>query len=329
MITYRLQPGADVPVPESTPVPEPGPGQVVVRVRLAALNNSDLGVVKRLQSGEVVPGRIPVSDGLGEVVAVGAGVTEVQVGARVVGSFHQTWISGPMLPEHLAGALGGPRDGVLAEYVVLESQGVVEVPQGMNDDTAVSYPTAGVTAFCATRAVRPGDTVLVQGTGGVSLFALGMALARGGRVLALTSSAEKHQLLRDAGAAETFDRADDRWPEHVREVTDGAGVDLVVSIAAGDTLTRSMMATRLGGRIDVIGTLGLPAAEASLVIRRALTLRGRMVGSVTDLAESLRFGREHEIRPHIGMRVPHHEIARAYKALRAKTYVGKILVNFD
>jgi NADPH:quinone reductase-like Zn-dependent oxidoreductase len=199
------QSGGGVPALAEAPEPRPGPGQVVLRMKAASLNYRDL-VVARGKYGKVPDDLIPLSDGVGEVVDAGSGVTRVSLGDRVAGAFMQTWISGRYRDADARSALGGSIHGMLAEFVCLDQQGLVHVPEFLTDEEAASLPCAAVTAWNAlfdSGNVQPGDSVLVQGTGGVSIFALQFARLAGARVLATSSSDAKLERLRQLGADET------------------------------------------------------------------------------------------------------------------------------
>jgi NADPH:quinone reductase-like Zn-dependent oxidoreductase len=250
--------GVDALVAVERPIPVPGPRDVVVRMRAIALNYRDVLIVSGAWKAREP--RVPVSDGVGEVVAVGAEVTRVALGDRVAGTFYPHWHEGEATPEKLRTPLGGvAADGVLAEYVRFDEGGVVRVPAHLSDEEAATLPCAGLTAWHAIvrRAeVRPGDTVLVQGTGGVSLFALQFARLAGARVIVTSSSDDKLRRARELGAAETINyRETPDWDRRARELTDGRGVDHVVEVVGGEHLNRSVNAIRIGGTISIVGLL--------------------------------------------------------------------------
>lgn len=212
--------------------PSPSFGQVLIKLRAASLNYRDLMVVKGLYDPNLPLPLIPMSDGVGNVVAVGEGVTRVKTGDRVAGIFMQKWLSGELTEAKAKSALGGAIDGLLAEYAVLHEDGVVHLPEHLTDEEAATLPCAAVTAWnalIASGGVKAGDTVLIQGTGGVSLFALQFAQLVGARVIATSSSNEKLSRVRQMGASDGINyKQTPDWGKKVRELTTGVGVDHVV-----------------------------------------------------------------------------------------------------
>jgi NADPH:quinone reductase-like Zn-dependent oxidoreductase len=314
------------------PTPQPRAGEVLVRVRAASLNYRDLKVV----DGSYAPAQplplIPVSDGAGEVVAVGDGVTRVQVGDRVAGAFAQRWIAGWVPPETVASStLGSPRDGVLAEHVILDEAGAVPVPSHLSFEEAAALPVAAVTAWNALRGgapVGPGQTVLVQGTGGVAVFAIQLARAAGARVIVTSSSDDKLARVREIGAHELINyRRAEAWDQRVRELTGGEGADVVVEVA-GTTLDRSIGAVRAGGRVALIGLLGGITASLPVIpmLVKRVQLQGIQVGSRQDFDDLNRALAQHRIRPVIDRVVPFAQAPAAFAALAEATHVGKIVI---
>lgn len=273
------------------PIPEPGPGQVLVKIHAISFNYRDLMMVKGLYNPKLKMPRIPCSDGAGEVVSVGAGVTLWKTGDRVAGIFMQNWIDGAATPEKIKGALGGDVDGTLAEYIVLHEKGLVEVPEHLSYQEAATLPCAAVTAWNALAAadLNSGATVLIQGTGGVSLFVLQFARLKGARVLGISSSDEKleraQELGLDAGLNYNTTPEWDRWA--VDESDDG--VDLIVEVGGAGTLPRSLRALRMGGTIAQVGVLSGPApAEplpVPLILHKQARIHGIYVGSRQDFVE--------------------------------------------
>ncbi len=237
--------------------PAPGDHDVVVRIHAVSLNYRDLAVLRA--SKKRVKRIVPVSDGAGEVVAVGERVTRVKVGDRVAAAFFPTWTSGGLAQDHHANALGGSLDGVLAEHVVLAESAWVKIPARFSFEQASTLPCAGVTAWHAlfeAAPLRPGDTILVQGTGGVSVFALQLARAAGARVIATSSSADKRARLEQMGAATTIDyRQEPKWGDAVRAAAGGRGVDIVVEVGGAGTFDESVKALRFGGTMALLGIL--------------------------------------------------------------------------
>ena len=242
---------------EESPDPTPGPGQVLLRMLSASLNSRDLQVVTGIYPGSKLP-LVPVSDGVGEVVAVGEGVTRVAVGDRVSPHLFRTWLRGPMKTSDWGSALGvGGNDGVLREYAVFDAEHVVKVPAHLTDDEASTLTIAGLTAWQSlfvADSVKAGDTILVQGTGGVSIFALQLAVAAGARVIVTSSSDAKLERAKALGAWATINyRTTPEWQEEARRLTGGEGVHHVVEVV-GDH-RRSIRALRLGGALSVVGYL--------------------------------------------------------------------------
>src|SRR6266481_410332 len=242
------------------PTPKPGHGQVLVRVHSTSLNFRDLATAKGALGRALKLPLIPLSDGAGEVVEIGPAVTRWKQGDRVAASFFQSWIDGPQAAGHVRSALGGALDGMLAEYVALDQQGLVAIPDYMSYDDAASLPCAAVTSWNALmieNPVKSGDSVLVMGTGGVSIFALQFARMHGARVIATSSSDAKLARLREMGATDAINyRTTPEWDRRVLELTAGEGVDHVIEVGGPGTLERSLNAVRVGGCVSLIGILG-------------------------------------------------------------------------
>jgi NADPH:quinone reductase-like Zn-dependent oxidoreductase len=272
------------------PTPAPGPGEVLVGVRAISFNYRDLLVIKGKYNPKMKLPRIPCSDGAGEVVAVGAGVTAWKPGDRVAGIFMQNWLDGPLIPARAKGALGGDVDGMLADYVVLREAGLVGIPGHLSYQEAATLPCAAVTAWNALAAgdLKPGGTVLIQGTGGVSIFALQFARMRGLRTLGISSSNEKLERARSLGLDAGLNYRDNpAWERWVVEQTGGEGVDLVVEVGGVGTLGRSLKAIRTGGTVAQVGVLA-EAAEPfpiGLILHKVARIQGIYVGSRRDFVE--------------------------------------------
>jgi NADPH:quinone reductase-like Zn-dependent oxidoreductase len=272
------------------PVPQPGPGEVLVRVHAISINYRDLLMVKGLYNPKLKLPRIPCSDGAGEVAAVGDGVTRWKTGDRVAGIFMQNWLDGPLTPAKAKGALGGDIDGMLAEYVVLRDTGLVKLPEHLSYAEAATLPCAAVTAWNALAAgsLKPGATVLILGTGGVSIFALQLARIMGVRVLGISGSAAKLERARSLGLDASLNyRETPAWDRWALEQTGGEGVDLVIEVGGAGTLSRSLGAIRMGGVIAQIGVLAgvaepLPLA---LILHKQARIQGIYVGSRKDFEE--------------------------------------------
>lgn len=284
------------------PAPIAGQGEVVVAVRAVSLNFRDLMMVKGLYNPKMKLPRIPCSDGAGEVVEVGPGVTMWKAGDRVAGIFMQNWLDGPLTPERAHGALGGDIDGMLAERVVLHETGLVRVPEHLNFEEAATLPCAAVTAWNALAAgdVKPGDTVLIQGTGGVSIFALQFAKIRGARVIGVSSSDEKLKRAAGLGLDAGFNyRKNPDWDRWAMDETGGEGVDLVVEVGGSGTLPRSLKAIRTGGTVAQVGVLSGAAEPVAipLILHKVARIHGIYVGSRRNFVEMNRAVTLAQLRP--------------------------------
>lgn len=317
------------------PEPEPGPFEAVVRMRAAALNYRDLALIQ----GTYEPGMrrplIPLSDGAGEVVAVGPGVTRVKPGERVCLAYVQDWVSGEPEPSRVGRRLGGPLDGVLAEYVKVPEHGLVHAPAHLSDEEAATLPIAAVTAWQAlfeVGRVRPGDTVLVEGTGGVSLFALQLARLAGARVLVTSGSEEKLARAKALGASEGIHSGETpEWDEAVLALTGGRGVDQVVEVAGGANLARAVRAVRMGGQVSMVGFLAGTRAELELTqaLRRCVALRAISAGSRTAFEHLVRALEAHAVRPVVDRVFPFAEARAALEHLAGGRHFGKVALSFS
>lgn len=325
--------GLDNLAPVERPDPCPNSREVLVRVRAASLNYRDLLMVRGEYNRKQPLPLIPCSDGAGEVVAVGGGVTRVKVGDRVCGIFAQRWISGEPTREKLRSTLGGPLDGMLAEQVVLSEEGVVPVPAHLSDEEAATLPCAAVTAWNAvTRhgGVKAGDTVLVQGTGGVSLFALQFARTLGARVIVTSSSDEKLARARELGAAEGINyRETPDWGAQVKSLTGGLGVDCVVEVGGAGTLQQSLHAVRIGGRVLLIGVLSGNAAQVPLnaILMQQVRVQGILVGDRESFEAMNRAIAANGLRPVVDRVFPMEDSRAAFEHMAAGSHFGKIVIG--
>ena len=315
------------------PDPQPQRGEVLVRVHAVSLNYRDLMVVVGRYNPKMHLPRIPSSDGAGEIVAIGEGVTRVKVGDRVAGIFMQNWIDGPADAAKIRGALGGDIDGMLAEYVALSEDGVVRIPAHLSFDEAATLPCAAVTAWNAVvRAgrVKAGDTVLMQGTGGVSVFALQFAKLLGARVLGISSSDEKIERAKHLGldAAVNYRQHPD-WDKWVLEQTSGRGADLVVEVGGAGTFARSLRSIRIGGVVAQIGVLSqsIEGIEIPLLLRKQVHLRGIYVGSRADFEEMNRAIDLHQLKPTIDQAVSFGSLPDALRRMETGAHFGKLVVQ--
>ncbi|MCC7549626.1 MAG: NAD(P)-dependent alcohol dehydrogenase [Burkholderiales bacterium] len=314
--------------------PRPGPGQVLIAVKACSLNFRDLLVARGAYGAPPPLGRVPLSDGAGEVIEIGAGVTRVKVGERVAGIFMQGWIAGDVTAEVAGTALGGAVDGMLSQYVVLSEQGVVKVPAHLSYVEAAALPCAAVTAWNALvrhARVKAGDVVVLQGTGGVSLFALQFARMHGARCIITSSSDEKLEIARRMGADETihYGREPD-WDRAVMARTDGRGADVVVEVGGAGTLEKSFNAVRPGGSVQLIGVLTGVAGPipTAAILRRSITVQGIYVGSREMFEEMNRAIELHAMKPHIDRSFDFEQARVAYEHLAGASHAGKVAITF-
>jgi NADPH:quinone reductase-like Zn-dependent oxidoreductase len=315
------------------PKPKPGPGQVVVRVRAASLNYRDLLTVEGSYNPRQPLPLVPLSDGAGEVRAVGAGVTRVKEGARVAGNFAQAWISGAPSRERLRRSLGGPLDGMAAEHVLLEGEGVVTIPEHLSFEEAACLPCAAVTAWNALVVqgnLTAGQTVLVLGTGGVALFALQLARLLGARVIVTSSSDAKLERASALGATDVINyNSTPEWDKAVKTMTGGQGVDNVLELGGAATLTRSLRAVRFGGQVSLIGNLSGLDAQLNLahVFMRGVRLQGILVGN-RDMFEAMNGAIAlHRMRPVIDRTFDFDDLPAALEHLKSQGHFGKIVLR--
>lgn len=320
---------------EDRPVPQPGPGQLRVRMTAAALNYRDLLVINGTAAWKPAEPRIPVSDGVGVVDAIGEGVSRFRPGDRVAGIFLPHWLEGELTPEKHVLPLGGAAaDGVLAEYRVFDEQTVVAVPQHLTDAEAATLPVAALTAWHAVHRrsrVQPGDTVLIQGTGGVSLFAAQFVHALGGRAIVTSSSDHKLERARALGAAETINyRTAPEWQDAVLALTGGRGVDHVMEVVGGENLNRSLHAVRLGGTISFIGLIAGFSAPIDVwqFVAKNVQLHGIETGSREMFEEMNAFISAHGLRPVIDRTFGFAEFPDAMRYLESGKHFGKVAVLF-
>jgi NADPH:quinone reductase-like Zn-dependent oxidoreductase len=317
---------------EELPTPKPGPGQALVRIHATSLNYRDLLVAKGLYSRNLPLPLVPLSDGAGEVAEVGPGVTRVKPGDRVAPIFMQAWIEGGPTEEKAKSAQGGAIDGVLAEFVVLGQDGLVPVPDHLSFEEAAALPCAAVTAWHALfgeGSIKPGDTVLVQGTGGVSLFALQFARMAGARVIATSSSDEKLERVRELGASDGINyKTTPDWDRRARELTGGRGVDHVVEVGGAGTLPRSLNAVRMGGRISQIGILsGAGAVNPIPILMKNVHVQGIFVGSRAMFEDMNRAIGWNQLRPVVDRVFDFDEARDALRHLESGGHFGKIVIR--
>jgi alcohol dehydrogenase len=327
------RPGLDNLKIEELPTPEPGPGEVLVRLRAASLNFRDtLTVVGGYGSRQKQARLIPLSDGAGEVAKLGPGAERWRLGDRVIGCLLPDWQGGEISEEKSAVSLGGSVDGCAAEYRVFPAIGLVRTPEHLSDIEAATLPCAALTAWSAVITqgrVGPGDTVLTQGTGGVSLFALQFARLAGARVLATSSAPDRLQRLRELGASDVVNyREVPDWGRWARALTDGRGVDHVVEVGGAGTLAQSIRAVRVGGTLSLIGVLAgaKPDFNLALVVMQNIRLQGVTVGSRDQFEEMLAAISAHKLRPVIDRVFPLADIRTAIEYLGSGRHIGKVCI---
>lgn len=310
------------------PDPEPGTGEVAVRVEATSLNYRDLMIASR-----GVADRVPLSDGAGVVTAVGEGVRDVAVGDRVAGTFFSHWVDGRAFAAMHDAALGASVDGMLAEQVVLPAHGVIPVPDGWTSAQASTLPCAALTAWNAMaegQAVSAGQTVLLLGTGGVSVFGLQFAEMMGARSIITSSSDAKLEVMRSMGADVTvnYTQTPD-WEQAVLAATDGHGVDLVLEVAGAGTLPKSIASTRFDGQVALIGILTGPAGETNpfQIVSRSVSIRGVYVGSRRMFAEMNAAIDVNGLTPLVDRTFAFEDAAAAYRHLESQTHMGKVVID--
>ncbi len=312
----------------------PGPGQALVEIKAVSLNYRDLMTVQGLYNPKQKLPLIPCSDGAGVVTAVGEGVTRVKPGDRVMGIFSQSWIAGPVNRERSAGTLGGPLDGTLAEQRLFAAEGLVHTPAYLTEVEAATLPCTAVTAWHALverGGLAAGETVLIQGTGGLSIAALQIARLMGARVIVTSSSDEKLERAVALGAAAGINyKTTPGWDKSVRELTGGLGVDHVVEVGGADTLSTSMRAVRMGGHIAVIGVLGgASSTEISVVpvLMQNLRLNGVFVGNRDMFEAVLKAFTLATVRPVVDRVFGFSEVRQAFDHLASGKHFGKIVIE--
>lgn len=330
---YHLDPlrGLDGLSVRTRPRPEPGAGQVLVRVHAASLNRRDLMLMDGSYPLPARPGVVPLSDGVGEVIAVGAGVTRAAVGDRVTGTYFRRWTAGPQRLAHVREQNGATHDGWLAEFVVLDEESVVHVPEHLTDAEAACLTCAGVAAWTSVTTPvppRPGETLLTVGTGTVALFAVQFARLHGARVVSVTSSAVKAKRLRELGADEVIDRTETPdWEHAVLDLTGGDGADHVVDAVGMPTLPKSVAAAAFNARITLIGAFPATELTGDPFAGNYVSIRRIAVGSRTDFETMNRALAAHRLRPQIDREFLFTSAVEAYRYFRDGDPFGKVVVT--
>lgn len=311
--------------------PQPGPGAALVRVRATSLNYHDYLVVAGFIPQPA--GRVPMSDGAGEIVALGEGVTGFSVGDRVMGAFFPNWVDGAPTEENNAAISGETIDGFAAEYVVVPTHSLCPMPRGWSFAEAATLPCAGLTAWrglCVEGQLQSSSTVLLPGSGGLAVFMLQIAKALGLQAIMISSSDDKLARLKALGADHGINYCTvPDWPAAVRHLTKGLGVDLVLDIGGQSTFARSVAACRMGGKLLVVGSTSNAAPELPLrdVVMRHIQVRGMAVGSVSQLADLVAFVEAHGIRPLIDSSFGLDRLGDAFRYQLSGQHMGKIVVD--
>lgn len=315
------------------PVPEPGPGEVLVRVGAVSLNYRDALLIEGSYNPRQTFPVVPVTDAAGTVDAVGPGVTRFAPGDRVVNLFVEGWVEGPPDAAVLATIRGGPGgDGVLSDYAVFPETALFAVPEHLSLTQAATLPCAGLTAWCAVvehGGLRPGGTVVVEGTGGVALFAMQFSRLIGARTMVLSSSDRKLEWISDLGAEETVNYSETpEWWRSVRERLNSEGADLVVELGGAATLENALRAVRPGGTIALIGVLSGAHAPLNLplAVMRQVRLQGITCGSRGDMRRMLAAISTHRLEPWVHETFPFERYGDAFELMRKGGHVGKIVI---
>jgi NADPH:quinone reductase-like Zn-dependent oxidoreductase len=325
--------GIDQLVLADLPKPRPGRGQVLVKVHAVSLNYRDLLMVGGHYNPRMALPRIPCSDGAGEVVEVGEGVDTVVVGQRVAAIFMQHWLDGAPTAENSRGALGGDVDGMLAEYVVLQQTGVVSIPEHLSFAEGATLPCAGVTAWNAVvnaSQVKPGDVVLIQGTGGVSVFALQFAKMAGAVVIGTSSSDKKLERAKTMGLDAGLNyRQSPEWAKWVLKETNNRGADLVVEVGGAGTFTQSLQAVRYGGTVAQIGVLSQSEQPLPipLILHRQIRIHGIYVGSKSHFEAMNRAIVATRTQPVVDQIYTFDKAREALKSIEKASHFGKIVIK--
>jgi NADPH:quinone reductase-like Zn-dependent oxidoreductase len=311
--------------------PQPGAGEILVGIRASSINYRDLSTIEDPVPRGVTYPLVPNSDGAGEVIAVGAGVTGFKTGDRVAGCFFQNWPDGRISAAAMASAMGGAIDGVLAEEVVLSEAGAVHIPAHMSFEEAATLPCAGLTAWnCLVEqaSLKAGDTALFLGTGGVSIFGLQIAKMMGARAIITSSSDNKLERARELGADELINyRQTPDWEAKVLELTNGTGVDVTIETGGGGTLGKTIEATRIGGTISLIGVLTGGTINPTTVMRKSIRLQGVYVGNRRMFEDMNAAFTQNRIHPLVDQVFDFEDARSAFQSMRVAGHFGKLVVK--
>jgi NADPH:quinone reductase-like Zn-dependent oxidoreductase len=333
VVEVRDKFGLDSLTVTERPEPRPGFGQVLLKMRAWSLNYRDLLMAKGLYNPKIRLPVVPLSDGVGVVAGVGEGVTRVKTGDRVAGIFMQKWLAGEVNDASARSALGGGGEGMLAEYVALHEEGVTPVPEHLTDEEAATLPCAGVTAWHALITegnLKAGDSVLIQGTGGVSIFALQFARMSGARVIATSSSDAKLERVRGLGVSDGINyKTNPDWEEKARDLTGAIGVDHIVEVGGAGTLAKSLRAVRMGGRISLIGILSGGGGQVNpiSILMKNVRVQGIYVGSREMFEAMNRAIALHKLRPVVDRIFGFAEIRQALQYMESGAHFGKICLR--
>jgi NADPH:quinone reductase-like Zn-dependent oxidoreductase len=315
--------------------PEPGADEVMIRLRAVSLNYRDLLVVQGKYNPRMTLPRVPLSDGAGEVVSVGAEVTAWKPGDRVVVPFFPAWLDGDLSAAKSASALGGDVDGVLREFATFHADALLSIPAHLSFEQAATLPCAAVTAWnglFVSGFLQPGQTLLLQGTGGVSLFGLQFGRMAGATIILISSSDAKLERARSMGAHHTINyRTEPEWGKRVLELTEGRGVDLTLEVGGAGTLSKTLRATGYAGHVSLIGVLSGIAGEVQIghILHKSLTVRGIYVGSRAMFEAMNDAITQHRLEPVIDRIFSFDESLDAFRRLESAQHFGKIVVRIN
>lgn len=327
--------GIDALTFDTVTLPEPGPNDVLIKMHAVSLNYRDLMTVEGLYDPNIQRPRIPCSDGAGEVVAVGAGVSAFKVGDRVVAPFFLDWADGPPTFSAAGSALGGPIDGTLTTHALFPEKALVTIPEALSYEEAATFPCAAVTAWHAlvtTGKVSSNDTVLLLGTGGVSIVGLQIAKMRGARTIITSSSDEKLERARALGADETINyKTTPEWDKQVRELTNKQGVTHVLETGGAGTLSLSLRSAAVGAQVSMIGVLTGMEQPINIgqILMKTLRVQGIYVGSRAMLQDAMHAFATNSIRPVIDKAFSFRDSKQAFQALKDAQHFGKLVITFE
>ena len=315
------------------PMPEPAADEVLVRIRAVSLNFRDQLVIQGKYNPRMKLPRVPLSDGAGEVVSLGTSVTAWKPGDRVVLPFFPAWLNGELTAEKAASGLGGDVDGLLREFAVVKAEALLPIPAHLSFEQAAELPCAAVTAWnglFVSGNLQPGQTLLLQGTGGVSLFGLQFGAIAGANIIILSSSDAKLDRARAMGAQHTINyRETPEWEKRVREITSGRGVDLTLEVGGAGTLAKTLKATAYAGQVSLIGVLAGISGDINLgqILHKALCVRGIYVGSRSMFQAMNKTITDYRLEPVISHLFPFDQAVAAFRHFEAEQHFGKVVIR--